>query len=549
MKTIILLPLIISLLTLFDARSNSNNELALWVTIESNDAKPFYSDGDFISKDPQVLSIIQSYNIYSIEQAVPASRMEALQKVYEVKCDCNVDELARVLEDNPNFSMAERAPVYELLNGTVTTPDDYSLNFSNDYALDLIGAEEAWQYSTGDTNIILGVSDGSFLELHEDLDGQYVSLINNTNASMNFYYHGTAVSLGVAGSTNNGDGKSAIGFNCRMALNTLGYNQLLQLAYQGARVINASWSSGCWYSPYYQMIIDEIDGLGTIVVASAGNGGTCGGPTSYVYPAALDKVIAVSSVGPNDNHERTIGDPTTTHQHNDKVDICAPGYDVALSIAPGVYMTGNGTSFAAPYVTGTIGLMMSLRPCLSNEDILHVLKVTAADIYGNNPAYQGQLGVGRLDAGAALAMLNDSDLCPGDPNIPTIVNPPTTVGSGVGFMSANANAAPRGTTTPSTTLDQMSAAERAGYTELNTDESPFEALLYPNPTNGTASIKWNAALDIEVRLLDPSGKLISTELVSSSTSATKINAPRSGVYIVQLVSNDAVVWTERFIKL
>ncbi|GAB5417664.1 MAG: hypothetical protein Crog4KO_26500 [Crocinitomicaceae bacterium] len=549
MKTIILLPLIILLLIQFDARSNTSNELALWVTIESNDSKPYYVDGAFTSKDPQVLNIIQSYNIYSIEQALPASRMEALQKVYEVKCDCNVDELAGVLEDNPNFSQAERAPVYELLNGTVTTPDDYFLHFSEDYALDLIGAEEAWEYSTGDTSIILGVSDGSFLEQHEDLSNQYISLINNTNAPMYFYYHGTAVSLGVAGSTDNGDGKSAIGFNCKMALNTLGYNQLLQLAHQGARVINASWSSGCFYSPYYQMIINEIHALGTIVVASAGNGGTCGGPTSYVYPAALDKVLAVTSIGPNDNHERTIGDPTTTHQHNDKVDICAPGYDVALSIAPGVYMTGNGTSFAAPYVTGTIGLMLSLRPCLSNEEVIYILKHTAADIYGNNAAYQGQLGSGRLDAGAAMTMVNAFEFCPGDPNNQTVANPPTTVGSGVGVMSANANSAPRGTTTPSITLDQMSTAERAGYSELNTNEPSFEALLYPNPSNGTATIKWNTALDIEVRLLDPAGKLISTKKMSRSTNSTKIDAPDSGVFIVQLVSNDGVVWTERFIKL
>ena len=204
-------------------------------------------------------------------------------------------------------------------------------------------------------------------------------------------------------------GKSSIGYNCKLSLTDTGYNQLLSLSYGGARVINASWTSGCSYSEYIQMVIDEVYNNGTIVVAAAGNA-SCGNPNNLVYPASCDHVIAVSSVGPSNNHERTIGDSTTTHQHNSSVDICAPGYDVALSVNAGWYLTSSGTSFAAPYVAGTIGLMLAIRPCLTYEEALYILQATAFNLDSLNPNYAGKLGAGRLDAGLALKFTKNLSL-------------------------------------------------------------------------------------------------------------------------------------------
>ena len=184
----------------------------------------------------------------------------------------------------------------------------------------------------------------------------------------------------------------------------MNYNELLEATYSGARVVNVSWTSGCYTNSYAQAIVDEVFANGTVIVASAGNGSTCGGSSNLVYPAALNNVISVSSVGPNDNHERYIGNPASTHQHNTTVDICAPGYDVALTIAPGNYLTGNGTSFAAPYVSGTIALMLAANSCLTPDDIEFILKETAVNLDDLNPAYAGRLGAGRMDAGAAVLM-------------------------------------------------------------------------------------------------------------------------------------------------
>src|SRR5690606_19803194 len=127
------------------------------------------------------------------------------------------------------------------------------------------------------------------------------------------------------------------GYNSELALYRMSYDDLLTATYNGYRVINTSWTSGCTYSSYVQTVIDEIYENGSIVVASAGNGGTCGGPTNLVYPAACEHVISVTSIGSNDNHELYAGDPNATHQHNSDVDISAPGLLVPISMGPGYY--------------------------------------------------------------------------------------------------------------------------------------------------------------------------------------------------------------------
>lgn len=549
-------------LTVSHAQSNISSS-SLWVTIENEEAVPYSVNGKLVSDDFQTNQLIQEFAIVTAEKALPDSRKASLQKVYEVTCFCNADNLAEMMNESESFSHAERAPQYELLSVPPST-DDYHLNFVEDYALDLIDATQAWEYSKGDTSIILGISDGSFYQHHEDLESEYVSVINSQYMPVNYYYHGTAVAATAAGATNNATGKSAIGYNCRMALNTLGYNQMLQLTYGGAQVINASWSSGCFYSSYYQSIVDEILENGSIIVASAGNGVTCGGPDNLVYPASLDGVISVSSVGPHDNHERQIGNPLSTHQHNAAVDICAPGYDVALTIAPGVYMTGNGTSFAAPYVTGTIGLMLSLRPCLTYPEVEEILKLTAVDIYGQNSDYHDLLGAGRMDAGAALEYVFGMPPCDAGGGEPTPGNDPVpTVDPNPGIITAapgsSGNTGNTGTQTghdvgvtvedPQGTLSGGNERTMGDNDFEIVDESPFEALIYPNPARESTSIRWNKSMEMELQIIDATGSLIETKMISEGQQRMGIEVDKNGLYFVKLVQGNSLIWSQKFIKL
>lgn len=346
-----------------------------------------------------IKELSEVYPEISIEIAFPSSKQELFKSVYRITTSVEQSDLVlATLSNNKAIKNIEEEEAIQ----TLQTPNDYHLAFGNDYALNLINANDAWEITTGDTNVVIGISDSNYDLNHEELVGAYSTSVNNfSHSNIN---HGTAVAITASGNTNNGLGKSSIGYNTKMMLGIMSFNSLLNLSNAGVKVLNASWASGCSYSNYHQLIINEIYENGTIIVAAAGNGSTCYGPESLVYPAAYEHVISVSSIGPNDNHERIPGDVHSTHQHNDSVDIVAPGYDVAIGIANNNYTTGNGSSFAAPYVSGTIALMLSVNPCLTYEDVLAILSETAVDVYSLNPIYTGLLGAGRLDAAAAVEM-------------------------------------------------------------------------------------------------------------------------------------------------
>jgi subtilisin family serine protease len=136
-----------------------------------------------------------------------------------------------------------------------------------------------------------------------------------------------------------------------------------------------------------QDVIEEASANGSFIVASAGNGNTCGLPDALVYPASYNHVFSVTSVGATDNHEQWAGDPTSTHNHNDSVDLAAPGFDVAISPAPGWYLNLSGSSFAAAYVSGTAALMLAANKCISNVQIEAILKSTSFNLEILNPQY------------------------------------------------------------------------------------------------------------------------------------------------------------------
>ena len=381
--------------------SFSQNKGAVWATIEdisilkkTNNNKN--ENSRFQNSLIQKISTL--YKITSIVPAFPNSENSELKKVYEFQCDCNQAYLSQFLEKFGNgISKPQEAPNFELLE----EPNDYNLSFVKDYALDLINAKDAWGISKGDSNIVIGISDANFKASNQELAGkiQYIDpLLNNPDVT-----HGTEVAITAAGKTNNNYGKSSIGYNSGLKLYGMGYNQILQASQDGVKVINMSWASGCSFNSYCQQVIDEIYKNGTILVASAGNGNTCGTPDRLVYPSAYNHVISVTSIGINDNHEYKNGSGVTmTHQHNSTVDISAPGYAIPVIGPNGGANYVYGTSFAAPLVTGTIALMLEVNPCLTAEQIEKILKESSTNIDDKNPTYIGIIGAGRLNAGEAL---------------------------------------------------------------------------------------------------------------------------------------------------
>lgn len=398
MKSLILKKAICLLALSLTANFTFSQESKLWVRFDNPGFLPhFNSDGRLLSTSEDLNDLISVNNMTGFIQVLPNSKSENLQNVYEVSFLGNSVDVSNSLSKLPFIGLVENAPNYQVLYA----PDDYTLAFATNYALDLIHAQGAWDLTHGSDSVVIAVSDQNYYQHHEELQGKivYYDSTNLTTAT-----HGTAVAIIAAGNTDNGVGLSSIGFDSKLALYKMTFNELLVASYAGADVINVSWTSGCFYSQIAQDAINEAYNNGTFIVAAAGNGTTCGGADNLVYPAAYANVFAVTSVGPTDNHERFINDPTSTHQHNLAVDLSAPGYDVAISAAPNWYLNTSGTSFACAYVSGTVGLMLAVNKCITNADIELILKSSSENIDSLNPLYAGKIGSGRLDAQQALVL-------------------------------------------------------------------------------------------------------------------------------------------------
>jgi hypothetical protein len=177
---------------------------------------------------------------------------------------------------------------------------------------------------------------------------------------------------------------------------------------RGASAINVSTS-------YPNLTENELSALRSAVrtawdanrpvVASAGNSNT-----SFVgiYPAAFKRVITVSGSNKTDTRwsSSNYGDASVPLYPNlaaPAIDMCTTDRGSSYWCSPGP----NGTSFSAPMVTGTIGLMKKLYTGLSSSQIRSRLEGAADKVgYTYSGTYCGGLnvymGCGRLDAKGAV---------------------------------------------------------------------------------------------------------------------------------------------------
>lgn len=162
-------------------------------------------------------------------------------------------------------------------------------------------------------------------------------------------------------------------------------------------VVNNSWGTAGTYTEFIEDVA-VLEAAGIVTVFAAGNTGpapaTINAPASYpgvISVAATDDTGAItwfSSRGPS---------PLTSEA---KPLLSAPGARVLSAYPDNRYALMNGTSMAAPHVSGGIALMLSAEPQLTTADI-HERLVAAAGHLIHEP----DRGWGALDAYAAVAPL------------------------------------------------------------------------------------------------------------------------------------------------
>lgn len=171
-------------------------------------------------------------------------------------------------------------------------------------------------------------------------------------------------------------------------------------------------SFGCGKTPICDAC-NQLVGSGVVVVAAAGNTGFEGvskqslgngyRTVSITDPGNADDVITVGSTHRRDPHAYGVSYFSSRGPTGDgrrKPDILAPGEKITSTIRDNRSQRLDGTSMAAPHVSGAAALLMARYPELIGRPkmIKKILMDTATDL-GREPAFQG---AGLLDILRAL---------------------------------------------------------------------------------------------------------------------------------------------------
>jgi len=164
-------------------------------------------------------------------------------------------------------------------------------------------------------------------------------------------------------------------------------------------------SFACGQTPICEAC-NHLVGKGTVVVAAAGNTGFEGGAgvekksmgsgyraISITDPGNADTVITVGSTHRRDPHLYGVSYFSARGPTGDgrrKPDILAPGEKITSTIRDGGTQRMDGTSMAAPHVSGAAALLMARYPELIGRPLMikDILMRTATDLK-REPSFQG----------------------------------------------------------------------------------------------------------------------------------------------------------------
>lgn len=333
--------------------------------------------------------------------------------------------------------------------------------------------------------------------------------------------HGTACA-GIIGANCNNYGPTGVAFNATIVpVITSGLTQgnftikasAIDWAWnQGAcDVLNLSWKSA--YSNLIQNALANAvnlgrNGLGSVVVASSGND-----YGQVAFPGASGYTISVGAT--------TTWDFKAVYSNfGPQLDMVAPGEYIVTTDIPGMWgyngisgigdpnfhYTFNGTSAAAPIVSGAVALMLEANPQLKQYQVRNIL-LSHCDKPNysfftdpNKPLglWSYELGYGRLD----ICNFWTQDI---------LFNPGTRLANSV---------------------------------------QSLEPSLFPNPAQDRVTIKWPEELGtaVTLELFDLSGKLIQHTFASGNEHVMELNNLGTGYYMLRF-SSDITTWTTKLAVL
>ncbi|WP_199609699.1 S8 family serine peptidase [Flocculibacter collagenilyticus] len=297
-----------------------------------------------------------------------------------------------------------------------------------------IDAPEAWEISTGSSDVIVAVIDTGVDYSHPDLaanmwvnpgeiagdgldndgngyidDVHGINAINSSGDPMDDNAHGTHVAGTIGAVGNNNEG--VVGVNhevsiigCKFldgagsgstsdAIECLNYMVTLKNSGVNVRLTNNSWGGG-GSSQAMQDAISANEAADILFIAAAGNS-SVDNDSSPHYPSSYENegVLSVASTTHTDSMSSFSNYGLTS------TDLGAPGSSILSTVPGGGYDSFSGTSMATPHVAGAAALVLSVNPDLTHLELKDILMTSGDD----NAAMNGTTVSGkRLNVNNAL---------------------------------------------------------------------------------------------------------------------------------------------------
>lgn len=398
--------------------------------------------------------------IVKVEEEAPANAVASLNRRNEARVQESLPHAAVKIIDLPNdLSVAEAVERYEASPDVEYAEPDYLLypdatpndpRYSEQWALNSTGqsdgtvdsdidAPEAWGATIGSAETVVAVIDTGVDISHQDLrdnvwtnpdeiagnnkDDDYNGYVDDINGwdflnDDNTVYdsaaddaHGTHVAGTIAAKGNNGSGVTGVNWQAKiLPIKFLGPNggtssdAIKALDYavsNGVKISNNSWG-GFSFSVAMLDALRRAEAAGHVFVASAGNKGANTDVNPH-YPSGYDlpNVISVAATDSSDSLATFSSNNGSSNYGATSVDLAAPG-DHILSTVPGnTYAYYEGTSMAAPHVTGVAALLRAQNP---NRDHIDIKTVMLASVDKKENLAGKVTSGGRLNAARALGL-------------------------------------------------------------------------------------------------------------------------------------------------
>ena len=300
-----------------------------------------------------------------------------------------------------------------VFTGSKKTNDPFMKDPEKSWYFNAINTPKAWDISMGDTSVRVAIIDDGFDLNHPEFKGKniinpYNVTTDNTKIFGNDHIkHGTHVAGLALANANNNSGSSGIAPKCSFMPIQIGSGEeyftmtdivdgVLYALNHGADVINMSLGKyfgeelkskspgeleniisnyGKDEEAFWKELFHMAEKSNTLIVLAAGNEDL---PIGLDPMQRSDEVLKVVALDPSlkkasfSNYCKGCLSKNTF--------ISAPGVDIFSSVPFGKYESMDGTSMAAPIVTGAVALIKSVKPKLQNKEIMKLLRKTAKTV-------------------------------------------------------------------------------------------------------------------------------------------------------------------------